>query len=66
MNELAFVAPRLGIAMNGLSLDDDEAERLNEQIVREADPLEREKIAWLSLFEAARLSIEHRTAIWFQ
>jgi hypothetical protein len=66
MQELAFIAPRLGIGMNGLVLGDAEAERLNQQIAGEAEPLWIEKIVWLSLFEAARLSIEYGTAICFQ
>ena len=32
----------------------------------EGDKLFREKIVWLTLFEAARLSIKHKTAIVFQ
>jgi len=66
MEELAFIAPRLGIDMSGQSLGDAEAERLNQQVAAEVEPFRIEKIVWLSLFEAARLSIEHRTAICFQ
>jgi hypothetical protein len=32
----------------------------------QTDPFWIEKLVWLSLFEAARLSVEYKTAIWFQ
>jgi hypothetical protein len=32
----------------------------------ETDPLWIEEMVWLSLFEAARLSVEYKTAICFQ
>lgn len=64
MDELVYVAPALGIRLRGSELPDEEAEALN----RDSDTEEgiwRERIVWLSLFEAARLSIKHRTAICF-
>jgi hypothetical protein len=66
MQELASVAPRLGIGMNNLSLGDAEAGRLNQEALGQIDPLWIEKMVWLSLFEAARLSIEYKTAVCFQ
>jgi hypothetical protein len=66
MQELASIAPRLGIGMNNLSLSDAEAERLNEEAAGQTDPLWIERMVWLSLFEAARLSIEYKTAVCFQ
>jgi hypothetical protein len=66
MQELASIAPRLGIGMNHLLLSDAEAERLNDEAAGQSDPLWIEKLVWVSLFEAARLSIEYETAICFQ
>jgi hypothetical protein len=66
LRELAFIAPRLGIRMNDLPLSDTEAERLNQAAAGQTDPLWIEKMVWLSLAEAARLSIEYKTAICFQ
>jgi len=64
LEELVFVAPALGISLNGNELSDQEAMEIERAIDAEED-LHIEKLVWLSLFEAARLSIEHRTAIVF-
>lgn len=62
--ELVFVAPALGIRLQAGELTDEEAARIND-LTEEDDGLNREFSAWLALFEAARLSIEHKTAIVF-
>jgi len=62
--ELIAVAPALGIRLENGQLSDEVADRLNVEIEAES-PLWIEKAVWLSLFEAARLSIEHKTAICF-
>jgi len=70
IEELVVVAPALEIMMDGQSLPDAEAESVNALLNAQArlnaqTGLFEEKIVWLSLYEAARLSIEHRTAIVF-
>jgi hypothetical protein len=65
MRELVAVAPSLGIALSNGVLADSEADRINREVEVEG-PFWIEKAVWLSLFEAARLSIEHHTAICFQ
>jgi hypothetical protein len=62
--ELVLVAPALGIRLENGVLSDDEAARINELADRD-DGLFRELLVWLALYEAARLSIEYRTAIVF-
>lgn len=62
-DELLFVAPSLNIELNGNNLLDDQAEQIN--LLGADEELMIEKIVWLSLFEACRLSIEHKTAIVF-
>lgn len=64
LEELVFVAPALGISLSGSELSDQQAMEIERAIDAEED-LYIEKLVWLSLFEAARLSIEHRTAIVF-
>jgi hypothetical protein len=64
VEELVFVAPALGIELHGSELSDQQAEEIN-SLLEARTGLFIEKIAWLSLFEAARLSIEHKTAIVF-
>ena len=64
LRELVAVAPALGVALADGRLTDTEAERVN-RVVEEQGPFWIELAVWLSLFEAARLSIEHRTAIRF-
>ena len=62
--ELVTVAPALGIFLLGDELSDEEAERINARVDAE-DGLDRELVAWLAIYEACRLSIEHKTAIVF-
>lgn len=64
MIELVGIAPKLGIRLQDVALSDGEAERINGE-VESQDGLWLEKAVWLSLFEAARLSIEFKTAIQF-
>ncbi len=64
LNELIEVAPALKIKLNGNNLSDDEAKRIND-LAGSSQGLFREYTAWLALFEAARLSIEHKTLIVF-
>ncbi len=60
MSELIYVAPALGIKLEDGVMTDDIADELNYD--REYSD---ELIAWIALFEAARLSVEHNTAIIF-
>jgi hypothetical protein len=64
MEELTWVAPALGIRLDGQTLADSEAEAINASLEAQ-EGLFIERIVWLSLYEAARLSIEHGTAICF-
>lgn len=63
-DELVLVAPALGIALTDGQLSDEEAERINGLIDRD-EGLHREYASWLRLYESARLSIAHKTAIVF-
>ncbi len=70
MKELIFIAPQLGIQLDNGHLSDAEAIKIEIAIqIEEEDESQTglwiEKIVWLSLFEAARLSIEYKTAICF-
>ena len=62
--ELVEIAPKLGIRLQGGKLTDPEAERINAEVESETE-LWIENCVWLSLYEAARLSIEHGTAVHF-
>jgi hypothetical protein len=62
--ELVLVAPALGISLVDGTLSDDEARRINALVTADG-PLWQEHAAWIALFEAARLSIAHRSAIVF-
>jgi hypothetical protein len=64
-DELVQVAPALGIALDEGRLDDAEVERLS-TLIAEEQGLWVEWMVWLGLFEAARISIRHKTAICFQ
>jgi hypothetical protein len=63
LRELVSLAPHLGIAMDGEIVPDDVAAEIN------ADPDERpmqvERLVWLALYEACRLSIQNTSAIVF-
>lgn len=61
--ELVAVAPALGIALNGTDLPDAEVAAISRDALDETG-VWRERLVWLALFEAARLSIEHRAAIY--
>lgn len=65
MEELVAVAPYLEIDLVDGELSDAEASRLDEEAESEEDPFWIEKLVWLSLFEAARLSLKYKTAICF-
>ncbi|HJU40060.1 MAG TPA: hypothetical protein VJ724_10845 [Tahibacter sp.] len=64
MRELLFVAPLLGVRLDGAHVSDVEIARLDAfaggKALRESALL-----VWLLLYEAARLSLEHRTALVF-
>ncbi len=61
--ELAALAPALDITLgHDGSLSDAEAERINE-IAGSRGALSREHAAWIALYEAARLSIDHDALI---
>ncbi len=63
MEELVQIAPALEIKLVDGTLSDDEADKIYD--LGKGDKLFREKTVWLELFEAARISIEHKTAIVF-
>jgi hypothetical protein len=66
MDDLVFVAPKLGIDLSAGQLSDAEAKKVSvAQDPNSGDDFWNEKTAWLCLFEAARLSIEYKTAICF-
>ena len=64
LEELVFVAPALGIRLENGKLSDEEAERID-ALIDDDNGLYREYVSWLLLYESARLSIEHKTAIVF-
>jgi len=64
LKELQAAAPALDIRLVNGQLSDEEAQKINSAVEAES-PLWIEKAVWLSLFEAARLSIQHRTAVCF-
>lgn len=63
MDELMQTAPLLDIRLTDGQLSDDEARSL--ACDQDGHPYEIERIVWFTLYEAARLSIEHKTAIAF-
>lgn len=64
MAELLEIAPKLNINLIDNKLSDEEAEKVN-QLAQTEEGFYREYSTWIILFEAARLSIEHKTAISF-
>lgn len=65
LEELRLVTGSLGITLDDDgNLSDEEAKRLID-LAWEEDPLHREYETWLTLFESARISIAHKTAIVF-
>ncbi len=67
LSELVGAAPALGIPLDGGSLADETASRINEfETLFEGDSLEfaeNERTAWLVLFEGARLATQHHVAL---
>ncbi|CAA2102873.1 hypothetical protein [Variovorax paradoxus] len=63
-DELVQVAPALGIALDDGQLSDEEAARID-ALAENDEGLYREYASWLLLYEMARLSIAHKTAIVF-
>ncbi|VEP13175.1 conserved hypothetical protein [Hyella patelloides LEGE 07179] len=64
MDKLLSITPKLGIELDRGRLTDAQAQRIDEDS-QSNKGLWIEKTVWLSLFEAARLSIEFKTAICF-
>ena len=62
--ELVLVAPALGITLREGQLSDAEADRID-GLASSEEGLHRELSSWLALFEAARLSVENKTAVVF-
>ncbi len=66
LEELISVGPRLGVRLEMNDLPEEEAARLAEESNwREHGPLSIERMVWFTLFEAAKASIDHGTAICF-
>lgn len=63
-DELAFIAPKLGVELVDTYLSDEEAKRIN-SLAKSDKGFYREYCVWIALYEAARLSIENKTAICF-
>jgi hypothetical protein len=64
LEELVLVAAPLGIMLHNRQLSDTDANVIAEEEDK-SGPYWIERLVWLTLFEAARLSIEHRAAIHF-
>jgi hypothetical protein len=64
LDELIVVAAPLGIALHDGQLNDADANAIAEED-ESGGPYWIERLVWLTLFKAARLSIEHRAAIHF-
>jgi hypothetical protein len=64
--ELRRVAPAIGVRMQGETLPDAEADAIHGEAEDQESPFFRERTAWLSLFEAARISVETGAAVVFQ
>jgi hypothetical protein len=64
LEELRRVAGPLGISLVKGHLHNDEAAKLRAEV--EKGPFWIERLVWFSLFERARLSVEHGTAICFR
>ena len=62
--ELTAMAPSLGIHLADGQLTDDAADAIRSNVESETE-LWIERGVWLTLFEAARLSIQHKSAICF-
>src|SRR6185436_19316853 len=64
MAELLTIGPHLGIALQSGELSNAEVARID-ALTDGEHPYQIELMVWLALFEAARLSLTHRTAISF-
>lgn len=62
--ELSSIAGAMGVTLENGELSDREAARVFEESTR-SGPWSRELTGWLALYECARASIAHRTAIRF-
>jgi hypothetical protein len=65
LDELREVAPAIDIDLKDGELTDGEADRLYEVGCDDAHPWTREYVVFLALWEAAKASIAHKTAIVF-
>ena len=65
IKELIEIAPKLGVQLDDGRLPDSEATRINSEATEESGEFWIEKLVWLAMFEASRLSIQHKTAIRF-
>lgn len=63
--ELRIVAPKIGIVLNNGELSDDEAARIFAVAEDDDNPWFREYCVFGALWEAARVSVKHGTAIVF-
>jgi len=62
MQELKVIAPKLGITLQNDNISDDEIERIEQEW--DENNFAYEQQAWVMFFEAARLSIELKSAIY--
>ncbi len=65
LDELKLVAAPLGIVLHDGKLSDADAASIAEEDEKNGGPFWIERLVWLALFEAARLSIEQRAAVHF-
>jgi hypothetical protein len=65
LDEFRLIAAPLGIVLRDGRLSDADAASIAEEDENTGGPYWIERLVWLALFEAARLSIEHRAAIHF-
>jgi hypothetical protein len=63
-DELIYMAPALNLVLQDGILSDEQARELNAEHDNPSE-LHRERLTWLTMYEAARLSIEHKSAICF-
>jgi hypothetical protein len=64
LDELNLIAAPLGIMLHDRQLSDADASALADEY-ESGGPYRIERLVWLTLYEAARLRIEHRAAIYF-
>jgi hypothetical protein len=65
LRELVEVAPVIGVKLENGELSPAEADRIHGLSNDETHPFNIELLVWFSLYDAARISIDHRTAIVF-